>query len=87
MIARDHPLAKAYRYAADEYARQKRLADENSIDMPRFRMVLLSKRKAVEAGYNPDGEIHDHRLLVPTKEGMMQIATVIILINCPFLNL
>jgi hypothetical protein len=76
MLAEHNPLAKIYKHAADAYAEEKRIADSLDVPMPNFRMTLLSKRKAIEQGFTPDEGIHDHRLLVPTKEGLMQCATV-----------
>jgi hypothetical protein len=80
MLADNHPMAKTYRYVAEEYAKMKCQCEEEGTEMPRFRMTLLSKKKAVEEGYSLDEGIHDHRVLVPTQEGMMQCATVSLLI-------
>jgi len=69
-------MAQAYKHCAEFYAEKKRECDALGIDMPKFRMILLSKRKAVEEGANLQPGIHDHRLLLPTKQGLMQCATV-----------
>lgn len=76
MLDQYHVLAVAYKRCADFYAERKRFCDQQGIDMPEFRMTLMNKRKAVEEGLNVDSGIHDHRLLLPTDNGMMQCATV-----------
>lgn len=76
MLDRDHVLAQAYKKCADFYAEKKRFCDQNNIEMPEFRMTLMNKRKAVEEGANVDANIHNHRLLLPTENGLMQCATV-----------
>jgi hypothetical protein len=50
--------------------------DALGCDMPNFRMTLMSKRKAVEEGADIPAGIHDHRLLLPTEQGLAQCGTV-----------
>jgi hypothetical protein len=76
MLDRDHVLAAAYKKCAEFYDERKKYCDQIGIEMPQFRMTLMNKRKAVEEGANIDQGIHDHRLLLPTNEGLMQCATV-----------
>jgi hypothetical protein len=76
MLDNNHVLAAAYKKCADFYAERKAFCDQNGIDMPQFRMTLMNKRKAVEQGADINQGIHDHRLLLPTNEGLMQCATV-----------
>lgn len=77
MLAANHPLAKVYKMCADAYAEKKKYCDQNNLDMPKFRITLLSKRQAEEKGVNIPEGIHDGRLNLPTAEGMKQVATVI----------
>lgn len=76
MLASNHPFAKMYQMCADAYAERKRFCDQKGVQMPKFRITLLSKRQAVDAGANVPEGIHDGRLNLPTAEGMKQVATV-----------
>jgi len=78
MLVEHHPLAKTYKHCGDYYAEQKRKYEALNLEMPSFYMVLLDKRKIINKKLTEG--IHNHRLLLPTPNGMKQIAQVYLFI-------
>lgn len=72
-----HPLAKLYKYVGEYYNEQREICDRENKPMPSFHFHLLNKRKALDKGWKNKEGIHDHRILLPTLEGMKQFGSVI----------
>ena len=75
MLWRDHFLTRVYFHAGEYFANTMKKLQPGQI-MPEFRMTLMKRKKAIEEGADFDEGIHEHRLLLPTEEGIMQCATV-----------
>ena len=80
MLVKHHPLAKTYKHCGDYYAEQKIKYEALNLEMPRFHMVLLYKRKVINKKLTES--IHNTRLLLPAPIGMKQIAQVYLFIIC-----
>jgi hypothetical protein len=76
MLRFNHPLVDAYRTANRVYWDKYCQCEYDKEPMPRFRMVIFERRKAIEAGANPAPQVHPHRTLLPTKDGKHQIGEI-----------
>ena len=76
MLRANHPFTDAYKKAHEVYKDKKAECEQNGTKMPHFRMQLLEKSKAIEAGAIQVPGIHPHRLLLPSKDGKQQIGQI-----------